>query len=762
MGDTRRISSRWFTDHSQCGPPLPVLWGKIMGTKDVKPLRGLLVRMIDRCRQLRPHRGEAPASQSPGGLPESLLGQALNAVSEGSVITDKAQNIVYANAAFTAVTGYSEHEVLGRNCRFLQGPGSNPQTVQALSLSLSRGKSFRGELLNYRKDGTPFWNALTVSPIKDATGALSHFVSVQRDITAQKAQQARLRFLAMHDPVTGLPNRTALDQHLGKNKERSSPHQLTAVGIIDLDDFKIINDTYGHETGDLLLHEFALRLQEQLRDTDFLARLGGDEFVVVIEELKKETVAEQLGTVLKRLHQAVETDFVLGENTIATVSMSMGLSLHSHADESEQTTLRRADEALYHLKNSKTERGNWWHLDEPHHGDDISPHIHTPAEDHTRAPRPQAPPAPAEATAQAYRQRLLDGGLRMFFQPVIDLRTGSVHLLEALARLALADGTILLPGAFMPLLPGQDIDRMFRTGLYQVLQQLSEWDAQGLSVSVSINLAPSTLLNPRCTEWVRSALDQHNIAPGRLCLELLETLPAKDDIQRRTFDELHGLGVRMVLDDLGSGYSSLRRLTAFAFSTVKIDRHLTSQFRTSPITAMTFLATLVQMGRDMGWDVVAEGLENAAITEAATILGIPYGQGYHLARPMEAAAIPGWARDLRPSPREKPIQTMLGALAYHWQFARLGSPHPGTLGECPLTSFLNNVRTMDDAAIGWHQEQHAGLANHPDCATKLTQWLTQKSTENHHTNADDEIQGPGASTYLAQGLPQFLAFAFDA
>lgn len=727
-----------------------------MTTKEGKTVQGLLLRMIDRIQAVGPRHEGAPPQNSTGSLPESLLGQALNAVSEGSVITDKAQNIVYANAAFTAVTGYSEHEVLGRNCRFLQGPGSNPQTVQALRLSLSRGKSFRGELLNYRKDGTPFWNALTVSPIKDATGALSHFVSVQRDITAQKAQQARLRFLAMHDPVTGLPNRSALDQHLGKNRERSSPHHLTAVGIIDLDDFKIINDTYGHETGDLLLHEFALRLQEQLRDTDFLARLGGDEFVVVIEELKKETAIEQLGTVLKRLHQAVETAFVLGEKTIATVSMSMGLSLHSHTGESEQATLRRADAALYHLKNSKTERGNWWHLDEPLNADDISPHTHT------RAPASHTPAEPAEATAQAYRQRLFGGGLRMFFQPVIDLRTGKLHLLEALARLALEDGTILAPGAFMPLLTDQDIDRLFRTALDQVLQQLSDWDAQGLSLSANVNLAPSTLLNPHCTEWVRSALHHHKIAPGRLSLELLETLPAIDDIQRRTFDELHGLGIKMVLDDLGSGYSSLRRLTAFAFSTVKIDRHLTSQFRTSPITAMTFLATLVQMGRDMGWDVVAEGLENAAITEAATILGIPYGQGYHLARPMEAAAIPGWARDLRPSPREKPIQTMLGALAYHWQFARLGSPHPGTLGECPLTSFLSNVRTMDNAAMSWHQEQHAELANHPDCATRLTQWLTQKSTENHDTTADEEIQGPGASTYLAQGLPPFLTFAFDA
>ena len=191
-GATLRVSSRWLTGQSSVRDAAVNPLGKIMGMRDIEPLRGLLLRIIDRCRAIRPHRGDAPTSQSPGPLPESLLGQALNAVSEGSLITDKAQNILYANAAFTAVTGYNEYEVLGRNCRFLQGPGSDPGMLQALRLSLARGKSFRGELLNYRKDGTPFWNALTVSPIKDATGAVSHFVSVQRDITAQKAQQVNM------------------------------------------------------------------------------------------------------------------------------------------------------------------------------------------------------------------------------------------------------------------------------------------------------------------------------------------------------------------------------------------------------------------------------------------------------------------------------------------------------------------------------------------------------------------------------------------
>ena len=290
----------------------------------------------------------------------ALLGQALDAVSEGSLITDARRRIVYANPAFTAVTGYSSEEVMGRNCRLLQGPGSDSRTIAALRMTLAGAETFRGEILNYRKDGTPFWNALTVSPLRDGTGAVTHFVSVQRDGTAQKALQDRLRFLALHDPVTGLPNRTALDQHLSAHREGNTVRAgHVAVGIIALDGTKPGNDIHRHETGDALLLEFALRIRAKLRETDFLARLGGDEFVLVIEDLDPETTEVRLGSILARLHQSVDTEFVPAPDVSVRMRMILGMALWTPADETGEAVLRRADAVLCELKSHTGDHARW-------------------------------------------------------------------------------------------------------------------------------------------------------------------------------------------------------------------------------------------------------------------------------------------------------------------------------------------------------------------------------------------------------------------
>jgi diguanylate cyclase (GGDEF)-like protein/PAS domain S-box-containing protein len=698
-------------------------------------------------------RGGTDEEQLRGRVPSALLGHALDTVSEGALITDAVHDIVYANAAFTAVTGYGGDEVLGRNCRLLQGPGSDPVTVAALRTTLARGETYRGEILNYRKDGTPFWNALTVSPLPDDTGVITHFVSVQRDVTAQKTLQDRLRFLALHDPVTGLPNRTALDQHLSMHRPgtpRKGGH--TAVGIIDLDDFKFVNDTFGHEAGDVLLAEFGRRLRGRLRGPDFLARLGGDEFVVVIEDLDPDAAEEQLGSILGRLHRSVDTDFVLSPTTSVPVRMSLGLTLCDSDEEGGTAVLRRAKTVLYHLKARKAGRSRWWHLDDTPAAvpDGYGP---LPVAAGSGEARPGADLS--SSGAQAYRHRLFTGGLCMFYQPVIDLRTGEVHLLEALARLALEDGTVLPPGVFLPLLTDEDIDQLFRTGLEQALRQLAVWDAQGHRLSVSVNLPPSALLNPDCAQWVASALDRYNIAPHRLIVELLENRAEDGDVQRRTFNELLTLGVGMALDDLGAGHSSLRRLTALSFSTVKIDQRLLAQLRTSPIPTLTFLTTMIQMGRDMGWRVVAEGLEDAGITEAAAILGIPYGQGYHLAHPMPAESVPAWIADFTLPPRHAPVRTFPGALAYHWQFARLDSAHPGPLDTCPMTSFLSGEPSAG-TAMKWHQQQHTGAADHLGPSAELLQWLTNQITDNHHATPNAADPGLSPPRQLGPGLPGFF------
>lgn len=251
---------------------------------------------------------------------------------------------------------------------------------------------------------------------------------------------------------------------------------------------------------------------------------------------------------------------------------------------------------------------------------------------------------------------------------------------------------------------------------------------------MSINLPPSVLRNPGCTRWVASTLNRHNIAPHRLVVELLENHVEDCDIQSRAFNDLLALGVGMAMDDLGAGHSSLRRLTALAFSTVKIDHRILAQLRTSPIPTLTFLTTMIQLAHDMGWDVIAEGLEDAGITEAASTLGIPYGQGYYLARPLPAESVPAWIADFTLPSRHPSFHTFPGALAYHWQLARLDSPHPGPLDACPLTSFLSTEPSAE-AAMKWHEQQHSGDFDHRESASDLLNWLTKQITGNDHTDS---------------------------
>jgi PAS domain S-box-containing protein len=477
---------------------------------------------------------------SPAGIEalmsEPLLNRALRTVVEALVITDATQAIVFANAAFTTMTGYDEAELLGRNCRLLQGAGSDPEVLALMRLCLANGEAFRGQILNYDKDGSPFWNALSISPVHDDKGVVTHFISVQRDATA-------------------------------------------------------------------------------------------------------------------------------------------------------------------HIAGSDT--------------------LHLPPTTRSRAATESVP------TTHSYRERVLDGGLRMHMQPVIDLRTGSTYLVEALARLELEDGTLISPGAFLPLLTEQDVALLFRLALDHVLAQLAEWDQTGLRLAASVNLAPSTLRDPDCVRWVADALERHAIEPSRLGLELLETDVLHDGVQLEAFAELGALGVGLAMDDFGARHSSLRRLMRMPFDAVKIDGELVAQLRVRPVPALAILATLIQMGRDNSWDIVVEGLEDAGLTEAATILGAPYGQGFFLSRPMPAQDIPDWLEGADGPPCDGEIRTILGALAYHWMAHRVGAPHTGPHDACPITAILADEN--DQAAIEWHQQQHLTASAPSESSDRLLAWLTERS-----------------------------------
>ncbi len=323
---------------------------------------------------------------------------------------------------------------------------------------------------------------------------------------------------------------------------------------------------------------------------------------------------------------------------------------------------------------------------------------------------------------QRYRERLFAGGLSMYVQPLVDLRSGQVTKVEALARLSLPGGELVLPGTFLPLLGTAELDQLFLRGLEQALHALHSWDALGLDLQVSVNLPPSTLLNAGCTEWVGFALRQRAVAPERLTLELLESQALDSALQRGTLQRLHRLGVRLVIDDLGSGYANFKHLTALPFNAIKVGQDLLQQIHSAPLETLNLLSTLMILGRNYGLGTVIEGLETLGSIEVAVHLDAEYGQGYGLARPMPPGEFPAWLAEFRPPARE--IRTPLGALTVIWRQLlrdRMDSD-PTPLERCPVTGFFAHHGWAESAPARWHARFHAGTSAAEE-RQELLQWL---------------------------------------
>lgn len=668
----------------------------------------------------------APVTESAAGAEEGfavMLSAAQRAAADVALITDADQAITYVSESFTAMTGYEEADLLGLNCRVLQGPGTDPDTRTKMRDTIASGGVFEDQILNYRKDGSAFWIALKIIPVRTGDNPeITHFVSVQRDISNKVALLKEAQEQAHHDHVSGLPNRLAAEQALADIVKRTpSHHQIrsqdqglwAAVGLIDLDDFRDVNNTFGHPAGDAVLQQWATRMLTHLREGDVLARMGGDEFLLILTKISRTTSSEDLAGILDRIHGAVEEPFHVDGQHVR-IGMSMGLALVPADGTDNRTVLRHADEALYTAKKRDRHSALWWHT---------ATHIATNT--------PSTSPAPSKmegAGRDVYRDAVRSGNVLAHFQPIVDLDDGTVILFEALARLTLPGGRVAHPDEFLPHLTRGDLLALFIDVLDQGLSLIAAWDRPGVRPNIAVNLPPEILNDPTLPALVLGALHTHGIEPGGLGLELLESPTESLEKQRTALQELARHGIRLAMDDLGSGHSSLQRLSSFPFHAIKLDRSLFEHAQDKPLETLSIMATLIQMGMDLGMTVITEGLETESLTEAAAILGAPLGQGYYLSRPMPAENCGPWFDSFNLTPRPSVISTPLGALAYHWQFARLSSPHPLGVQGCPLTRYINtttatNASTNPDVE-SWHALQHSPNGINPAASRLLVNWLT--------------------------------------
>jgi diguanylate cyclase (GGDEF)-like protein/PAS domain S-box-containing protein len=543
-----------------------------------------------------------------------LAQRALESTGNGIVITDCRQEdnpIVYVNPAFERITGYSAAEALGRNCRFLHGEDHYQPGTQMLRQSVHDFQETKVVMRNYRKDGRLFWNELLVAPVRADDGAVTHFVGVQNDITEQKQAEENLLHMATHDALTGLPNRSLLQDRVSQaigHAERAL--REVAVLFIDIDRFKNINDSLGHAAGDALITTLARRLRCSVRTVDTVARVGGDEFVMVLTDVTRESDVTQI---LPNLIEAI-TEPVPVEGHQLSVTASIGIALFPRDGIDVATLLKNADTAMYRAKDAGRNMFRFY-----------AQEMNADAVDRLRL-------------ENDLRNAIRGDELLVYYQPQVDAATGRIVAAEALLRWRHPRHGLISPGDFIPL--AEEIGLIVPIGewvLRRVCAQLSAWREAGLAgLRVAVNLSPRQFRQHNIVDMIRAAMADHDLPPGWLELEITEgSLMHNPEETAALLEELSEMGFHLAVDDFGTGYSSLAYLKRFPLHALKIDRSFVSDIETNRDSA-AIAAAVIALAHSLGLKVVAEGVERAAQMDYLRGLRCDIAQGFLYGRPMPA------------------------------------------------------------------------------------------------------------------------------
>ncbi|MFP3342306.1 EAL domain-containing protein [Halomonas sp. SIMBA_159] len=544
------------------------------------------------------------------------LERSVEASVNGVLIADASQPdlpIVYANQAFSVITGYSQNEVLGQNCRFLQGPDSDPVMVTRLRMGIQAQRETHVTLSNYRKDGTTFWNDLYVAPVRDDAGRVTHFVGIQHDISKHKAYEARLAYHANHDDLTRLPNRMMFEETLCKQfaAVQGSAERISVL-FVDLDDFKPINDTLGHAVGDSVLVEVAKRLRAGLRQHDTVARLGGDEFVLLITNTGD---ARQVVEVAERLLPSLAKPYCIDGHELY-LTASVGIAMSQPDTPLPQTLIQQADMAMYKAKQQGRNAYAWFSSDI----NDI---------------------ASERVSLRNDLQEAIDHqGFELHYQPIMD-RQGKIASVEALLRWPHPSKGYISPARFIPLAEATgQIMPISEWVLQRACQDMLALQRSGLgALRVAVNLSPLQFHRESFLATLRQTLADTGLPAEQLSLELTEGILM--DNTASAIEILHALRsmqVSVSIDDFGTGYSSLSYLKHLPISTVKIDRSFIHELTNSSDDA-AIVQGIISMAHHLGLNVVAEGVETSEQHQRLLTYHCDGFQGFGLAKPMPLAEL---------------------------------------------------------------------------------------------------------------------------
>lgn len=542
------------------------------------------------------------------------LSSALEQTADLVMITDRDGRIEYINPAFESATLYTREEVLGRKPAVLKSGRHDSAFYQEMWKTLLAGEVFRDVVINARKDGTIFYEEKTITPIKNDRGRITHFISTGKDISERMHTEQRLHFLAHHDVLTALPNRAMLLERLERALVHAKRHKTAvAVLFLDLDRFKMINDTLGHDIGDRLLMQLADRLQPCLRQEDTVARLGGDEFTVLLENVLH---LPDVSKVASKLLDAIGKPFFV-DSVELFVTGSIGISMYPADGETPHVLLKNADTAMYQ---AKEDGGNIFRF------------------------------YSADMSTRAIQRMQLETSLRralsrqefvLYYQPLIDAQSGNIAGVEALLRWRHPLLGIVPPNDFVPVL--EDTGLIGPVGewvLREACQQYQHWRTEGIHPTrISVNLSGRQFSDPGVRTNIGRILRETGIDADALTLEITETVIMENaDASIATATALAQLGIHFAIDDFGTGYSSLSYLRRLPIKTLKIDRSFVQDVATNSDDA-AIVSTIVAMAHSLQLDVIAEGVESEEQAQFLRSCSCDYLQGYRFGEPVSAEEI---------------------------------------------------------------------------------------------------------------------------
>lgn len=549
-----------------------------------------------------------------------LLNRAIQCTGNGVVIVaarQPDQPIIFVNRAFERITGYSAAEVIGRNCRFLQGGEDNQAERAVIRQALAARQESSTLLRNVRKDGTLFWNQLYISPVSDARGEVTHYIGIQMDVTAQRDTEARLAYAATHDAETGLARYPVIEAMLEEHALHRVDRPMTLI-YADVDRFHAINETMGHEVGDLVVAALALRMRECVGDRGRVARFTGDEFVIALPGMPLDdamVLAEQL-----RQRAAAPIGIATGE---VLVTMSIGVATYPQRVDQLADLLLRAEASMTRAKHLGRDQVCAYSQDDMLRVED------------------------RRMLGARLRAALQAGELYLDFQPQVCTGSGRMLGFEALLRWRSPELGLVMPDRFIAVAEGMGLmPELGQWVLDRACAQMRAWIDGGLAdgLVMAVNVAAQQVQRPDFAEHVTDTLQRHGLEPAQLELEFTES-SLMENIERalQSIHRLSASGVRLAFDDFGTGYSSLSYLRQFKVDRLKIDKSFVHDLPDDE-DSVAIARTIIAVGHQLQMDVVAEGVETAEQARLLKALGCDVLQGYLIGYPMNAPAAGDWLR----------------------------------------------------------------------------------------------------------------------